>query len=717
MKLIFLLIIPIFVSNVEAKAQITVGSQPWQRMEVIRTEKGVPHIRAKDLFAAGFALAWLQLEDHGNLTGLRVLEASGRQASVVGYERIDSDFNILRQRSKALPKYPFLSKNVRDVYEGFAAGVNRFIDLHRSEFPIGMPSDFVGFDVLATELIQPSPQKIRNFLNRRSGRSDEDPAAMDDEGETPDDGSNAWALAPSRTRSGNTILLRNPHLRWTAGYYEAHLTVPGVIDFYGDFRIGGPFAVIGGFNRNLGFSTTNNAQDLDEIYELDADPKRPDHYLFDGRSVPIKRELITIPFRSGGSTLTETREFWTTALGPVIKRADGKIYVFKYAGDGEIRAGEQFLRMMRARTFNEWKAAMKMRARVTSNFTFADRAGNIYYLSNAALPLLPHPPVDELTAVAARGIKDVWINYVPFDALPQVLNPPGGYVHNENSSHHYTNVRMPIVTRNAYPNFEEPRLSLRSQLAIQLIGGDEKFSLEDIVRLKHSYRTLLADRVKDDLIAAVRATAPSGDVAASLSLIERWDNTTSPASRGSVVFQEWWRHYSGIHGEIRQALPDDKRYANVWTADDPLTTPRGLADPKRAAESFAWAVDEVKKRYGSFDVEWGDVHRVRRGKVDMPVGGCGNDLGCFRIMTFERDKDGKFAAVGGDCWVLAVEFDVVPKAYSVLAYGQGRLPSSPYHDDQAEMFAKGELKRVAFTKADVDAQAIVRYRPGEKSVR
>lgn len=717
MKLIFLLIIPIFVSNVEAKAQITVGSQPWQRMEVIRTEKGVPHIRAKDLFAAGFALAWLQLEDHGNLTGLRVLEASGRQASVVGYERIDSDFNILRQRSKALPKYPFLSKNVRDVYEGFAAGVNRFIDLHRSEFPIGMPSDFVGFDVLATELIQPSPQKIRNFLNRRSGRSDEDPAAMDDEGETPDDGSNAWALAPSRTRSGNTILLRNPHLRWTAGYYEAHLTVPGVIDFYGDFRIGGPFAVIGGFNRNLGFSTTNNAQDLDEIYELDADPKRPDHYLFDGRSVPIKRELITIPFRSGGSTLTETREFWTTALGPVIKRADGKIYVFKYAGDGEIRAGEQFLRMMRARTFNEWKAAMKMRARVTSNFTFADRAGNIYYLSNAALPLLPHPPVDELTAVAARGIKDVWINYVPFDALPQVLNPPGGYVHNENSSHHYTNVRMPIVTRNAYPNFEEPRLSLRSQLAIQLIGGDEKFSLEDIVRLKHSYRTLLADRVKDDLIAAVRATAPSGDVAASLSLIERWDNTTSPASRGSVVFQEWWRHYSGIHGEIRQALPDDKRYANVWTADDPLTTPRGLADPKRAAESFAWAVDEVKKRYGSFDVEWGDVHRVRRGKVDMPVGGCGNDLGCFRIMTFERDKDGKFAAVGGDCWVLVVEFDVVPKAYSVLAYGQGRLPSSPYHDDQAEMFAKGELKRVAFTKADVDAQAIVRYRPGEKSVR
>ena len=56
----------------------------------------------------------------------------------------------------------------------------------------------------------------------------------------PDEGSNAWALAPSRTRSGRAILLRNPHLAWNAGYYEAHLTVPGVVDFYGDFRIGGP---------------------------------------------------------------------------------------------------------------------------------------------------------------------------------------------------------------------------------------------------------------------------------------------------------------------------------------------------------------------------------------------------------------------------------------------------------------------------------------------
>jgi acyl-homoserine lactone acylase PvdQ len=50
----------------------------------------------------------------------------------------------------------------------------------------------------------------------------------------------------------------------------------------------------------------------------------------------------------------------------------------------------------------------------------------------------------------------------------------------------------------------------------------------------------------------------------------------------------------------------------------------------------------------------------------------------------------------------------------VLAYGESPRPESPWHDDQAAMFAQGRLKKVAFTSKDVDAQAVVRYRPGER---
>ena len=156
------------------------------------------------------------------------------------------------------------------------------------------------------------------------------------------------------------------------------MTVPGVIDFYGDFRIGGAFAVIGGFNKDLGFSTTNNAQDLDVIYALDADPKQADHYLFDGKSVALTRELLTVPFRNGEAIATETREFWSTDLGPVIYRGGGKIYVFKYAGEGENRGGEQFLKMMRAKSAYVKFEVGRARIRIASFHSFSDFARIIF---------------------------------------------------------------------------------------------------------------------------------------------------------------------------------------------------------------------------------------------------------------------------------------------------------------------------------------------------
>ena len=141
-------------------------------------------------------------------------------------------------------------------------------------------------------------RRLQADSTRRSGtrRGNADPRLSAAYNE---DGSNAWALAPSRTKSGRAILLRNPHLAWTAGYWEAHVTVPGKLDFYGDFRIGSAFAVVAGFNKDLGWATTNNAPDLDEVYELDLDPASADRYLFDGVSVPIRTRVATaeLPLR------------------------------------------------------------------------------------------------------------------------------------------------------------------------------------------------------------------------------------------------------------------------------------------------------------------------------------------------------------------------------------------------------------------------------------
>ncbi len=690
------------------------------QVEIRRTTHGVPHILAQNLKAAGYGLGWAQVEDYGARVPIGLLKVRGELARFFGRDSIDSDFQNRPNWLQSAESYHLLDRDTRAVYDGFAAGVNAYVRLHPQEFPAGLAADFSGIDALATDTDIPAAAELRRVLRRlgapvpRVGAA----AAAAEGGppRNPDEGSNAWAFAPSRTRSGKAILLRNPHLDWTAGYYEAQLTVPGVVDFYGDFRIGGPFVTIGGFNRRLGWSTTNNYPPGGVVYALDADPARPDHVLFDGASIPLRRQVTTIQFRNGEALGEESRESWQSPIGPVVWRSGGKVYVWHYGGEGKYDLGQMWLRLMRARNLAEWKDAMRLLAKPSSNFTYADADGNIFYVWYGQVPALPHPSGGDTAAVPARSSADVWTHLVPFDSLPQLLNPKGGYIQNSNDSFHYTTLAQALGAGAYASYFGAPDLSLRTQLALELIGGRNKLSLEDVVRLKHSPRMLLADKVKPDLLAALRAAAPTRDVAAAAELLAHWDNTTAADRRGGVLFETWWNRYMQLAPRRTPGrAPDSLLYRRPWTPADPMSTPIGLADPQRAAAAFAWAVDETKRRYGAWDVPWGDVHRVRRGSVDVPVGGCTGEIGCFRRLWFAPAADGKLVADGGDGWILAVEFGKEPRALSILAYGESPNPDSPWFADQAELFARGELKPVLFTEKDIERATVRKYHPGTEN--
>ena len=358
-----------------------------------RTAYGVPHITASDFRGIGIGLGYAQAEEYGVRVILSLIRAKGWMGRSFGRDSLSSDFSAALEHARVEQTYHLLDADTRDMYDGFAEGVNRYIRANAATLPAWAKPVFHGHDVAAGDIgtanTATAERLVTRWLERRAGgptgAAVRDSATLDVApatllGADADVGSNAWALAPSRTKSGRAILLRNPHLAWTAGYWEAHVTLPGTLDFYGDFRIGSAFSVIGGFNKDLGWATTNNAPDLDEVYELDLDPTTPDRYRFDGTTIPIRYESITLPYRIGStddSLVSETRRVPFTSLGPVVYRTANKLYVVRAGPDGEYRAGAQFLAMMRARSLAEWKGALATRARATSNLTYADRAGNI----------------------------------------------------------------------------------------------------------------------------------------------------------------------------------------------------------------------------------------------------------------------------------------------------------------------------------------------------
>ena len=751
-----------------------------RRVEIIRTEYGIPHILADDLEAMGFALGYVQSEDYSASIAVAMVASRGTLALHLGEAELDADFAARETHARAAATFDQLDPRAQAVYRGFAEGVNHYIHLHPDEFPAWVTPDFTGPDALARDVQSWSRGDAARFRRNLATRTAQATAAAPapDSRPAPDpvlpdalqqpssptpsfllDGSNAWAFHGTRTASGHTILLRNPHLGWGGRnllarpsgltYYEAHVRVPGVIDFYGDFRIGTAFGIIGGFNPRLGWATTNNSPTLSQVYRLRAHPELANHAILDGHPLPLERRETTVDYLTEtGDTATETRTTWHTPHGPVIHRTEDDIYILKDPRDGEFRRGEQFLRMMMAADLNEWLGVMRMRAHPTSNFIYADADGNIAHYYNARLPLLPHPVTGD-TAAFAESSEDIWSELVPWEDLPLYLNPPGGYVQQANDTPDYTNLNVQLDRDTVPHNLPEPRLRLRSQLSLELTagtaseGGSESadvpesadapesagtpdpdpLTLEDVIALKHSPRMLMAERVMDDLLSAARdaldrgaAGGPEGGgdsrLAEALAVLAAWDRTASADSRGGVLFQLWaGGHFSGA--------PDSLRWRQPWDPERPATTPFGLRDPAAAVNALLAAVDSLRSRAIPLDVRWGDIHRVIRGDVDLPASGCPATLGCFRVLSFAPAGDGdpRRAANRGDAWVLIVEFGEIPRAYTVLAYGQTARNDSPHHADQAAMFARGEMKRIAWTAEEIEAAAIRRYPPGREARR
>lgn len=697
-----------------------------ERVEIIRTEYGVPHVYADDLEAMGFALGWLQMEDYGPDVAVTLLKARGEHALHVGRDSIDADFVRREAYLRAVETHASLSRETRAVYRGFAAGVNHYLRLHPDEGPAWLTPTLTAYDAHARDVQTWSRADARRFvegLEREEAASGHSggpqsgvrfPPTPSGGGWAQDDaylndGSNAWAFTGERSVTGQALLLRNPHLSWDAGYYEAHVVVRDTLEFYGDFRIGGAFGIIGGFNRDLGWATTNNYPRYSQVYRLEAAPHRPDHYRFEDRTHPLEARTAAVRYRTAaGDTAQETRTTHWTVVGPVIHRDDHSVWVLRDPRDGEYRRGEQFLRMMRASTLVEWLDVMRMRAHTSSNFTYADRAGNAVHYYNALLPLLPHEPTGD-TAAAAESWDDVWTEVVPFDRLPLYVNPPGGYVQQANDTPDYTNLNVPLDRDTMPANLPAPRLRLRSQLSLDLVHGTGPMSLEEMMVRKHSPRMMVAERSADELVAILHAAPLSPEERAAVGVLDRWDRTARAESKGAVLFVEWFAEYMD--------RTDGAGWAQPWSPLAPISTPRGIGDAGTAVAAFRTALERLRAEGIDADAAWGEVHRVVRGDVDAPVSGCGAVLGCFRTLSFEGLGNGRRAADRGDGWVFGVEFGEVPRAFTVLAYGQSGRPESPHYDDQAALFAEGRMKPIRWTREDVEEHQVRRYRPGREAGR
>src|SRR5712692_3098040 len=593
--------------------------------EILWDTYGVPHIFAKDRSGLAYAFGWAQMQNHGDLLLRLVAQARGRASEYLNADYLDEDrwvwtLDLRGDAERSLAAQP---TEMRAHLESFVAGINAFAQAHpnligdsvRAVLPVQAVDVLAHLDRVSYARFLSSPGRTGHAA--RAWR---------------DRGSNAWAVAPKRSASGHTLLLQNPHLPWDDMFtwIEAQYVAPGV-NVSGAALVLSPVLEIA-FNDNLGWTHTVNTQDGEDLYELTLSG---DGYLFDGAVRPFQVSTHVIRVRqTDGSLRNDTVRVRRSVHGPVLEEKPGRavaLAVVGLHGPPLYGAFAQWWDMGRARTFNEFLTAIHPNQISGQNITYGDRDGHIMMFYGGNSP------------VRARGDRAYWAGVVrgdssstlwttlhAFDDMPKTVDPPSGWVQNANDPPWWATFPV-VVHPQDFPSYLATRaMPLRPQQSAQLLDADSSITWDGFLRYKNSTHMLLADRVLHDLLPVAKASALE-DVRTSAKILEDWDRQADSSSRGAVLFTQWWTEY----GRRRRG---QGLYAVPWNEQSPRTTPDGLADTATAVAALRAVADSVRIRYGSADVAWGTVYRVRRDGLDFAGSGADGQYGVFRVLGYSHQE-------------------------------------------------------------------------------
>lgn len=676
-----------------------------QKTEILWDTYGVPHIYGKDVQSLFDAFGWAQMHSHGNLILRLYGQARGRAAEYWGEKYVESDqwVRTMGVPVRAQEWYDAQNPVFRNYLDAFAAGINAYAQNHAEliddEVKVVLPVH--GVDVMA------HLHRLLNFTFIVNPRT---VASLREEWETPQDtskefnkqnitpqkplGSNGWAIAPSRSASSNAMLLANPHNPWSNLFlwYEAQLNAPGV-DTYGATLVGIPVLTIG-FNDDLGWTHTVNKYDGWDAYELTL---ADGGYRFDGKIRAFDTEIQTLKVKQADGTLREEPLTVQRSIhGSIIAQKEGKALALRVVGLDQPGALEQWWTMGRAKNLAEFEAAIKPLQIPMFTVIYADREGHIMHLFNGQVPVRSQGDFAYWSGIIPGDTSStLWTQFHPYGDLPSVLDPQSGWLQNANDPPWTTTFPAPFKPDD-YPSYVAPRgpMEFRPQHSAKMLKSDELISFEKMVEYKHSTHVELAERLLDDLITAARQH--SGEVGKNAAdVLENWDRKTDSDSRGAVLFTFW-----------TEEVDFSNLFAIPWNEKEPLTTPHGLADPVSAVTALEAAAQRVMATYGTLDVPWGEVFRLRSGNLDLPANG--GEVDIFRNLWFSPSEDGRFEAIGGDSYVAAIEFSNPVRAMALTSYGNATQPHSPHVGDQLELFAKKQLRPVWRSRQEIEAHLATR---------
>ena len=665
---------------------------PEKGTEILWDTYGIPHIFAPDHPSLFYAYGYAQMEGHAELLTRLYAQSRGRGAEFYGDAYLASDRWVrttgIPQKAKqwASQQTPDFGPLIRAFTEGLNAWATKHPDMLSAAAKRVLPFTpedvyahglrVIHYDWLTSE--QNLYRKVRQEVIETHG-------------------SNGWAIGPSKSATGNAMLMSNSHLPWSDmdTYFEVQLTAPGVTS-YGAVWVGFP-VLRQCFTEYVAWTQTTNGPTGADVYRLTL---AGDGYVLDGQTRAFEVVQQVIKVRQPDGTLKDVAHtVRRTVHGPVFTDRRGVTVALRVVPADRPRMFEQFWRMGLAKNFDEWRTAMRMQQLPIFHTMYADRDGRIMYVYNAAPPVRKHGdhafwsgviPGDKSELIAGTDI-------VPFDELPQAIDPPSGWVQNSNDSP-WTSTYPTLIDTSKYAPYIAPPPShtQRSQRGVRLLSESGKITLEQLKEMKLSTRSEIADHFVDDLVAAAQQHgSPKAKEAGEI--LAKWDRHGDNTSNGAFLFLRFVQGAgNGFQNIGGYKVPADPT--------KPLTTPDGFADPAKAAALLEREARRLEDEYDTMNVVWGDVIRLRKGLLDLPANGLPGTLGAIRTINIGPLVNGKAEIVGGDTFYAVLEFQKngPPVGEALLGYGNWSRAGSKHVDDQLALASQKKMRPMLRQRAAIE---------------
>lgn len=672
--------------------------------EVIRDSYGVPHVHGARDADAAFGLGYAHAEDDFETIQETVAATRGVLARYRGADAAPVDYisSLLGVWDTIDARYETdVPADVKAMAEGYVAGLNLYASEHPEQTWGGL-APFTPQDVVAGFMFKtPFFYGLDGTLLELFGADHEQAIALDPAGPkkafllgprpASELGSNAFAVSPARSGDGVTRLLINSHqpLTGPVAWYEAQMTSGEGLDITGGLFPGTP-VILHGFNKHLGWANTVSAQDLVDIYVLKINPDNADQYWLDGAWADFDVTTARINVKLFGPfAFPAKRAVKRSVHGPVVEGPTGT-YAIRYAGMGEIRQLEQYYRLNKSADLNQFMDAMAVNALPSINYVYGDKAGNIAFIHNAQYPNRDDA-WDWSHDLPGERSDLVWQGYRPWGDVPKLVNPASGLVFNANNTPYSATDGGDNLKPDDFPQSMglQTNQTNRSLRIIELTGDSDPIGRERLLSIKFDTgyaEGSEAQEVVDAVLAADWSAEP--EMAEAAALLASWDFGTDAASRTAAL------------GSLTTTRAITEKYSHI-KAPPPETSFR---------EAVAW----LKKHHGRIDPEWGEVNRLVRGTVSLPISGGPDTLRA--VYPKEIREDGQLHMSAGDTWIALVEWDAEGNqtANVISPYGSATLDTaSPHYADQAPLFAAGKWRSALLSRAAVQVDATRTYHPGK----